>query len=142
MVGNTCSSRMEASRTSPTAYRKPEVQDTQGDQYSRLYSEKMVAMMEELLLPRYGLTKYLNEAKAEEASRAEKQLIENLSKAGQRIMGFSKSTFFKRMDSSGFAFLLTLKRHILRNAIFLYAIDNKLNLPIGDENSLPMIRGR
>ena len=109
----------------------------QGDQYSRLYSEKMVAMMEELLLPRYGLTKYLNEAKAEEASRAEKQLIENLSKAGQRIMGFSKSTFFKRMDSSGFAFLLTLKRHILRNAIFLYAIDNKLNLPIGDENSLP-----
>lgn len=109
----------------------------QGDQYSRLYSEKMVAMMEELLLPRYGLTKYLNEAKAEEASRAEKQLIENLSKAGQRIMGFCKSTFFKRMDSSGFAFLLTLKRHILRNAIFLYAIDNKLNLPIGDENSLP-----
>ena len=42
----------------------------QGDQYSRLYSEKMVAMMEELLLPRYGLTKYLNEAKAKEASRA------------------------------------------------------------------------
>ena len=29
------------------------------------------------------------------------------------------------------------RRHILRNAIFLYAIDNKLNLPIGDENYLP-----
>ena len=108
-----------------------------GDQYSRLYSDEMVALMEELMLPRYGLIKYLNEAKAEEASPIEKRLIENLSKAGQRMMGFCKSTFFKRMDSSGFAFLLTLKRHILRNAIFLYAIDNKLRLPIGDENTLP-----
>lgn len=108
-----------------------------GDQYSRLYSDEMVALMEELQLPRYGLIKYLSETKAEEASPMEKRLIENLSKAGQRMMGFCKSTFFKRMDSSGFAFLLTLKRHILRNAIFLYAIDNKLRLPIGDENTLP-----
>ncbi len=109
----------------------------EGDQYSRLYSEGMVKLMEELLLPRYGLIKYLSEEKASEASVAEKRLIENLSKAGQRMMGFCKSTFFKRMDSSGFAFLLTLKRHILRNAIFLYAIDQKINLPIGDENALP-----
>jgi hypothetical protein len=33
--------------------------------------------------------------------------------------------------------LLTLYRHILRNAVFIYAIENKLPLPIGDENSLP-----
>ncbi len=108
-----------------------------GDQYSRLYSEDMVNLMEDLLLPRYGLIKYLSEERAQEASVAEKRLIENLSKAGQRMMGFCKSTFFKRMDSSGFSFLLTLKRHILRNAIFLYAIDSKQPLPIGDENALP-----
>ena len=108
-----------------------------GDQYSRLYSEAMVKLMEELLLPRYGLIKYLSEEKAAVASVSEKRLIENLSKAGQRMMGFCKSTFFKRMDSSGFSFLLTLKRHILRNAIFLYAIDTKQPLPIGDENALP-----
>lgn len=53
------------------------------------------------------------------------------------MMGFCRSTFFKRIDSSGFAFLLTIYRHILRNAIFIYAIDNKLPLPIGDENALP-----
>ena len=52
------------------------------------------------------------------------------------MMGFCRSTFFKRIDSSGFAFLLTLYRHILRNAIFIYAIDNRLPLPIGDENAL------
>ncbi len=108
-----------------------------GDQYSRLYSEEMIGMMENLLLPRYGLSRYEDAAKTAQASQADKQLLENLSRAGKRMMGFCKSTFFKRMDSSGFSFLLTLYRHILRNAVFIYAIENKLSLPIGDENSLP-----
>ena len=108
-----------------------------GDQYSRLYSESMIAMMESLELPRYGLIQYLDEKKAEDASKFEKNIIENLSRAGARMMGFCKSTFFKRIDSSGFSFLLTIFRHILRNAVFIYAIENKLSLPIGDENTFP-----
>lgn len=108
-----------------------------GDQYSRLYSEDMISMMGELRLPRYGLSQYEDTGKTASASKLEKQLLENLSRAGQRMMGFCKSTFFKRIDSSGFSFLLTLYRHILRNAVFIYAIENKLPLPIGDENSLP-----
>ncbi len=108
-----------------------------GDQYSRLYSKQMIDMMENLKLPRYGLIHYLDESKAEAASRFEKNIIENLSRAGARMMGFCKSTFFKRIDSSGFAFLLTLFRHILRNAVFIYAVENKLKLPIGDENTFP-----
>lgn len=107
------------------------------DQYSRLYSEEMIAMMEELRLPRYGLSLYEDTAKTANASAMEKHLLDNLSRAGQRMMGFCKSTFFKRIDSSGFSFLLTLYRHILRNAVFIYAIENKLPLPIGDENNLP-----
>ena len=109
----------------------------EGDQYSRLYSSSMIGMMEELLLPRYGLVKYINEKKAIDAMPVEKQLLENLSRAGNRMMGFCKSTFFKRIDSSGFSYLLTLYRHILRNMVFVYAIENKLPLPIGDENTLP-----
>jgi len=108
-----------------------------GDQYSRLYSEEMIGMMESLKLPRYGLIHYIDEKKAETAAPYEKNLIENLSRAGSRMMGFCKSTFFKRIDSSGFAFLLTLFRHILRNTVFIYAIDNKLKLPISDENTFP-----
>lgn len=108
-----------------------------GDQYSRLYSNDMIGMMESLMLPRYGLSQYEDTGKTAQASKADKDLLENLSRAGQRMMGFCKSTFFKRMDSSGFSFLLTLYRHILRNAVFLYAIENKLPLPIGDENALP-----
>lgn len=109
----------------------------QGDQYSRLYSEEMIGLMEELKLPRYGLIHFYDETKAANIQLHEKQIVENLSRAGQRMMGFCKSTFFKRIDSSGLAFLLTVYRHILRNAVFIYAIENKLPLPISDENSLP-----
>ena len=109
----------------------------QGDQYSRLYSEEMIALMEELKLPRYGLIHFYDETKAANIQLHEKQIVENLSRAGKRMMGFCKSTFFKRIDSSGLAFLLTVYRHILRNAVFIYAIENKLPLPISDENSLP-----
>lgn len=108
-----------------------------GDQYSRLYSADMISLMENLQLPRYGLNKYISETQANNASLYEKQVMENLSRAGQRMMGFCKSTFFKRIDSSGFAFLLTVYRHILRNCVYIYAIENKVPVPIGDENNLP-----
>ena len=109
----------------------------EGDQYSRLYSKEMIDFMESLKLPRYRLTHYLDEKKAEAASKYESNLIDNLSRAGAQMMGFCKSTFFKRIDSSGYAFLLTLYRHILRNAVYIYAIDNKLKLPVSDENTFP-----
>ena len=110
---------------------------TPGDQYSRLYSEKMISMMEDLQLPRYGLSKYLSEQRTATASKLEKDLIENLSRAGGRMIGICKSTFFKRIDSGGFPFLLTLYRHILRNMVFIYALDSKQPIPIGDVNTLP-----
>ena len=108
-----------------------------GDQYSRLYSAEMIELMSELELPRYGLTQYVSETKSKDANQLEKQLLDNLSRAGKRMQGFSRSTFFKRIDSVGFSFLLTVYRHILRNCVFLYAIKNKLKLPIADENQLP-----
>lgn len=109
----------------------------EGDQYSHLYSGEMLDLMGQLQLPRYGLSLYLDTIKTANAQPYERQLIENLSRAGARMMGFCRSTFFKRMDSSGYSFLLTLYRHALRNMLFVYAIDNKLPLPIGDENTLP-----
>lgn len=107
-----------------------------GDQYSRLYSAEMISMMESLSLPRYGLLNYFDEKKRGELQRHEKQLIDNLSKAGERMMGFAKSTFFKRIDSGGYSYLLTLCRHILRNAVYFYAIEKGLDLPVGDSNSI------
>ena len=108
-----------------------------GDQYSRLYSKQMLDLMDGLVLPRYGLDNYVSDKKRDEAPNRDRLLLDHLSRAGKRMMGFCRSTFFKRIDSSGFSFLLTLYRHILRNCVFIYAIENKLPLPIGDENSLP-----
>ncbi len=110
---------------------------TPGDQYSRMYGEQMLSLLEELQLPRYGLSMYISPTEAQQADALTKQQLDNLSRAGKRMMGFCKSTFFKRMDSSGFAFLLSLYRHILRNALYIYALNEKLPIPIGDDNTMP-----
>jgi superfamily II DNA/RNA helicase len=93
--------------------------------------------MKELKLPRYGLSNYIDEKNQQAATDSEKQMLENLSRAGKRMMGFCRTNFFKRLDSSGVSFLISLYRHILRNSIYLYAIENNLKLPIGDEGELP-----
>ena len=108
----------------------------EGDQYSRLYSEEMIKLMGELKLPRYGLLHYYDSQYDSKLEKHEKIVKDNLSKAGERMMGFAMSTFFKRIDSDGYSFLLTLCRHILRNAVYYYAIQNNLDLPIGDSNSI------
>ena len=101
-----------------------------GDMFERLYCERMVDWMGDLALPRYGLQKYIDEAAANTATSAEKQMLSNLSRAGKRMMGFCRSGFYKRMDSSGVAFLMSLYRHAVRNAMYLYAIKNGLDLPM------------
>jgi hypothetical protein len=50
-------------------------------------------------------------------------------------MGFCRTNLFKRLESSGQAFLLSLRRHILRNALFIYALENGLDLPIGTQEA-------
>ncbi len=101
-----------------------------GDMFERLYCEQMVDWMADLSLPRYGLQKYIKPEMVETASAKEKQLLDNLSRAGKRMMGFCRSGFYKRMDSSGVAFLMSLYRHAVRNAMYLYALKNNLALPM------------
>ena len=100
-------------------------------QYQRLYSDKVVDLVNELSLPRYGLGQFVDEAEAETAAAGEKQQIENLSRAGKRLMGFCRTNLFKRLESSGQSFLQSVDCHIARNYVFLHAIENNLDLPIG-----------
>ena len=101
-----------------------------GDQFERLYCEEMMDWMGSLKLPRYGLVKYLDPAKRADASPADLRVFEGLSSAGKRLMGFCRSSFMKRMDSSGVVFLMSLYRHAVRNAMYLHAIKNGLDLPL------------
>jgi hypothetical protein len=50
-------------------------------------------------------------------------------------MGFCRTNLFKRLESCGQSFLLSLERHILRNYVFLYAIENGKEIPIGAQGA-------
>ncbi len=100
-------------------------------QYDRLYSDQVVELVNDLSLPRYGLGQYVDGKAAETAKAGEQQQIENLSRAGKRLMGFCRTNLFKRLESSGASFLKSVDRHIARNYVFLHAIENDLELPIG-----------
>ncbi|GHV70567.1 hypothetical protein AGMMS49928_18870 [Spirochaetia bacterium] len=101
------------------------------DIYAQLYSDSVVDIINRLELPRYGLQLFLDDDSKIKPSKEEEALLSTLSRAGRRLMGFCRTNLFKRLESSGFSFLLSLSRHILRNYIFIYAIQNELPLPIG-----------
>ncbi|HQQ95755.1 MAG TPA: helicase-related protein [Cyclobacteriaceae bacterium] len=101
------------------------------DQYAKLYSSKIVDAINDLELPRYGLGNFLEQKPKVKATKEEEVIMQNLSRAGKRLMGFCRTNLFKRLESSGYSFLLSLSRHILRNYIFVYAIQNHLPIPIG-----------
>ncbi|MBN1451645.1 MAG: hypothetical protein JW963_11570 [Anaerolineales bacterium] len=105
------------------------------DQYARLYAEDVVDTINQLNLPRYGLGNYVKNTLPLAPTPAEKKILANLSQAGRRLMGFSRTNLFKRLESSGYAFQLSIERHILRNYVFLYALQNNLSLPIGTQDS-------
>lgn len=102
---------------------------TEGDQYHTLYSEKVVEIIGGLQLPRYGLKSYVS--RAAQLTPDEQRIVDDLGRAGVRLKGFARSSFFKRLESSGKVFLQSLQRHIMRNAMLLYAIDTKQPIPIG-----------
>jgi superfamily II DNA or RNA helicase len=105
--------------------------DDEQDIYARLYSDQIVTIINGLGLPRYGLQQYLNDFPLVAATPAETSIMQNLNRAGRRLMGFCRTNLFKRLESSGYSFLLSLSRHVLRNYLFVYAMQNQLALPIG-----------
>jgi len=105
------------------------------DQYARLYAPDVVAAINALNLPRYGLANYVAATPHQSPSQAEAKQLQDLSRAGKRLMGFCRTNLFKRLESSGEAFQQSIERHILRNYIFLHAIKNDLSLPIGTQDS-------
>lgn len=105
------------------------------DQYARLYAPNVVAAINDLSLPRYGLGNYITPTPRIAPSPEEADQIDALSRAGKRLMGFCRTNLFKRLESSGEAFQQSIERHILRNYIFLHALENDLPLPIGTQDN-------
>lgn len=105
------------------------------DQYARLYAPDVVDTINALNLPRYGLGNYVAATPHEAPTQAEARLLQDLSRAGKRLMGFCRTNLFKRLESSGQAFLQSIERHILRNHVYLHAIEHKKPLPIGTQDA-------
>lgn len=68
-------------------------------------------------------------------TEGEKAVIQGLSRSGRRLMGFCRTNLFKRLESSGVAFIQSLERHVLRNYIYAYAIEQGLEIPIGPQDA-------
>ncbi|MDR1469257.1 MAG: phospholipase D-like domain-containing protein [Spirochaetaceae bacterium] len=106
------------------------------DQYARLYSSDVVNVINRLRLPRYGLghEDYEDKEAITSITTEESTIKDKLAKAGKQLRGFARTNLFKRLESSGHSFLLSLSRHILRNYLFLYAIENDLAFPVGKQD--------
>lgn len=109
--------------------------DDPADPYGRLLAPHVVDLINSLSLPRYGLGLYEEKREKSRPDAEEVRALENLSKAGKRLMGFSRTNLFKRLESGGPAFLQSLERHLLRNHVFLHALEMDQPLPIGTQDA-------
>lgn len=104
------------------------------DQYARLFADDVVKAVNDLRLPRYGLGNYQKLSPHNPPTTEEARVLNDLSRAGIRLKGFCRTNLFKRLESSGHALIISIERHILRNFIFLHAIEKGLPLPIGTQD--------
>lgn len=103
------------------------------DPYAQLYANDVVDAINRLALPRYGLANYIAATPHRAPTQSEAKVLQDLGRAGKRLMGFSRTNLFKRLESGGMAFLQSVERHVLRNLVYLHAIENGKPLPIGPQ---------
>ncbi|MFI6997166.1 helicase-related protein [Nocardia sp. NPDC050175] len=82
-----------------------------------------------LVLPRYELGNYISRDAT--LTAAEQDFADNLTRGRGQVAGFVRTTFYKRLSSCGHSFTLSLQRHIARNELFVYSIDQGLAIPTG-----------
>jgi hypothetical protein len=103
--------------------------------HTQLDFPEIVEVINALNLPRYGLGNYIAKKPKQKPTEAEQRQLNALFRGGRRLMGFSRTNLFKRLESSGSAFIQSIERHILRNFIYLYAIDQNFDIPIGTQDA-------
>jgi len=99
------------------------------DPAARMASDHTLDLLTQLRLPRYGLGRYLRLGGA--LSPAETAFVDRLTRGRGNVAGFVRTTFYKRLSSCGQSFILSLRRHIARNELFSFALDQGLPIPTG-----------
>ena len=104
------------------------------DPCARLFRQETVDVIDRLNLPRYGLALYVKQ-KLPALADSQARILDDLTRAGKRLKGFCRTNLFKRLESSASAFQLSLHRHILRNFLFLHALEGGQPIPIGQQDA-------
>lgn len=114
----------------PDRVAMPLSHDFAEDDPARLMEEDATLdSIRDLGLPRYRLADYDN-PRAEHSEKDSKILADIRSGRGN-VSGFVRIGLFKRLSSSGRSFILSLQRQRARNELFIYAIKNGLDVPLG-----------
>lgn len=104
-------------------------QFTEEDPAALMVSDQTLDAIDSLKLPRYTLGRYLLEDAR--PTTTEQEILSDLERASGNLIGVTRTMLYKRLSSSGAAFLISLQRHLLRNWVFLNAIRDGAELPIG-----------
>lgn len=114
----------------PTRVPTPLSLDFADDDPAKLMEDdRTLDAIRDLSLPRYRLAAY-DDPKAPHTEKDTKILSDIRSGRGN-VSGFVRIGLFKRLSSSGYSFILSLQRQRARNELFVYAIDNGLDVPLG-----------
>ena len=101
------------------------------DPVSLMESDDVFQALDSLRLPRYDLASYLRDDGVVHPSPLEQEILEDLRNASGNLKGFTRTMLLKRLSSSGAVFGLSLQRHLLRNHMYLSAINGGGFLPVG-----------
>ncbi|MGR6318892.1 helicase-related protein [Micromonospora soli] len=114
----------------PNRIAKPLSHAFSADDPARLMEEDdTLDALRDLTLPRYRLADY-DDPRAPHSDQDVKILTDIRSGRGN-VSGFVRVGLFKRLSSSGHSFILSLQRQRARNELFVYAIDQGLDVPLG-----------
>lgn len=102
---------------------------TASDPASIMVSDETLDAVSSLKLPRYSLTRFLLPDALPTIKEAE--ILKDLERASGNLLGVTRTMLYKRLSSSGAAFVISLQRHLLRNWVYLNAIRDGVELPIG-----------
>lgn len=114
----------------PTRIPRPLTHDFADDDPARMMEEdETLDAVRGLTLPRYCLADY-DDPKAAHSDK-ENKILSDIRSGRGNVSGFVRIGLFKRLSSSGHSFVLSLRRQRARNDLFVYAIENELDVPLG-----------
>ncbi|BCW57851.1 helicase-related protein [Arthrobacter sp. StoSoilB20] len=101
----------------------------QDDAARLMEDDETLDAIKSLKLPRYVLANY--DAPTHRHTQEDLSILDDIKSGRGNVAGFVRTGLFKRLSSSGHSFILSLQRQRARNELFLFAIENRLPIPLG-----------